>query len=366
MTERDDATTEPAGDAPAAVLLGISSMIRIERALWVAARLALADHLHQLAGARAHLDGAGSAPRPDSPGRPHPGDRVVSVDDLAAAADADADSVYRVLRVLASAGIFSEVTPRGFVATPLSNPLRSDAADSVREAILQQGGEHEWRVWGEILHTVRTGEPAFERVWGESPWRYYAATRGRMTQVSRADSAALAGHPLFSGARHIIDVAGGEGDFLAAVLAANPGACGTLIDLPAIVETAGALLDRAGVADRCDVVPGDMFESVPSGGDLYLLKRALHDWNDERARALLRSIHRAMDGRGCLVILTAILPAGDAPSSAKLGDLALMVMLGGRHRTEAELTELLREAGFSVLEVVELPSPLSGVVAAPL
>jgi hypothetical protein len=326
------------------MLLGISSMIRIERALWVAAELGLADALERLT-------------EETSPRRPVP------LEALAVAVDATEDSLYRVLRVLTAAGIFSEVAPGAFAATPLSNPLRSGAADSVREAIRQQGGDAEWRAWGEILHTVRTGEPAFEHVWGESPWRYYATTRDRMTEVSHADSVALAGHSLFAGATHIVDVAGGEGDFLAAVLAANPEAGGTLFDLPDIVVTAGRTLERAGVADRCAVVGGDMFESVPPGADLYLLKRALHDWDDERAGAILRSIHRAMAGRGRLVILTAVLPEGDAPSSAKLADLALMVMLGGRHRTAAELTELVQRAGFGVPRLVGLPGPLSAVVA---
>ncbi len=357
----DSAQGASGESSPGALLLGISSMIRVERALWVTAELGVADHLlpwrPRAAGVR---DGASLAGHDADGVR-----KAVSIDTIAAAVVADPDSLYRVLRALAATGIFSETGPRAFEHTAFSNPLRSDAPDSVREVIRQQGGEREWRAWGEVARTVRVGEPAYERVWGESPWRYYEQTRIRMTQVSRTDSAALAGHPIFTEAARIVDVAGGEGDFLAALLVAHAEARGTLFDLPGIVQDAGEGMRRAGVADRAQIRAGDMFDAVPGGGDLYVLKRALHDWNDQRARSLLRSIHRAMKGRGRLVILTEILPPGNAPSSAKTADLALLVMLGGRHRTAAELTGLLADAGFSPPDFVEVPSALTAVITTP-
>ncbi len=361
MSDRAEAAADSPESSPAALLVGISSMIRVERALWVTAELGVADHLAPWRpGAADVAEAASDLGRDTDASR-----RAVPVEAIAAAVAADPDSLYRVLRVLASTGIFSETEPRVFEHTPFSNALRSDAPDSVREIVRQQGGEREWRAWGEVAHTVRSGQPAYERVWGESPWRHYEQTRARMTQVSRADSAALAGHPIFSGASRIVDVAGGEGGFLAALLAAHPDTHGTLFDLPGIVRDAEEVMVRAGVADRCEIVAGDMFAAVPGGGDLYVLKRALHDWNDDMARALLRSIHRAMEGRGRLVILTAILPPGDAPSSAKSADLALLVMLGGRHRTAAELDGLLVETGFSSPAFIELPSSLAAVIASP-
>ncbi len=354
MSNRDH-DEAPGGVPPAAVLLGISSTIRLERALWVAARLGVADRLEPQGPA------PNGNPADDGGNLPPP----VPVETLARAVDANPDALYRVLRALAPAGIFSEASPRAFVHTPLSEPLRSDAPDSVREAILQHGDEPEWRAWGAILHTIRTGEPAFGHVWGESPWRLYEGTRARMTQISQRDSDVLAGHPLFGGSRHIVDVAGGEGGFLASLLRANPGTIGTLFDRPAIVDSAPALLERAGVGDRCTVVGGDMFESIPQGGDLYVLKRAIHDWDDEHVLIVLRSAFAAMQGQGRLVILTEIVSPGNAPSSAKLGDIALMVMLGGRHRTAREIGALVEAGGFELDEIVELPSPLSAIVAVP-
>lgn len=332
--------TNASEPSPSAVLTGIAASIRLERALWAAARLGVADHLPL---------------EPDA--------EAVAVEALARQVHANQDALYRLLRALASVGIFREDKGGGFRHTRLSEPLCRNAPDSVRDVILQYGDEPERLVWGAILDTVRTGEPAFESVWNESPWRYYEKTRGRMTQISRRDASALAGHPMFRGAEHIVDVAGGEGSFLAAILAANPGSRGTLLDRPEIVRSAPDVLEPAGVADRCAVVGGDMFEAVPAGADLYLLKRTLHDWNDDDALALLRVIRSAMSDAGRLIVLTEIVPAGNEPASSKLSDLALMVMLGGRHRAEGELRRLIAAAGFDIEEVVELPTNLRAILA---
>lgn len=326
--------------SPSAVLTGIAASIRLERALWAATRLGVADHLPL---------------EPDA--------EAVAVEAIAPQVQADPDALHRLLRALASVGIFREDEGGGFRHTRLSAPLSRNAPDTVRDVILQYGDEPERRAWGAILHSVRTGEPAFERVWNESPWRYYEKTRGRMTQISRRDARALAGHPMFRGAEHIVDVAGGEGSFLAAILAANPDSRGTLLDRPEIVRGAPDLLEPAGVASRCAVVGGDMFEAVPAGADLYLLKRTLHDWNDDDALVLLQTIRSAMSDAGRLIVLTEILPPGNEPASSKLSDLALMVMLAGRHRTEGELRQLIDAAGFDVEEVVELPTSLWAIVA---
>lgn len=330
---------DPSEPSPSAVLTGIAASVRLERALWVAARLGVADHLPTAAEGDA-----------------------AAVDALAQQVDADAGALRRVLRALASVGIFAEDGVGRFRNTRLSAPLRRDAPDSVRDVVLQYGDEPERRAWGEILHTVQTAQPAYERVWNETPWRYYEKTCGRMTQISRRDARALADHPLFRCAEHVIDVAGGEGSFLAAILAANPDTRGTLLDKPEIVRGAPDLLEREGVADRCEVIGGDMFASVPADGDLYLLKRTLHDWNDRDALALLRCIRTAMGGAARLIVLTEIVPPGNEPASSKLSDLALMVMLGGRHRTERELGGLLEDAGFELEQIVDLPSSLWALV----
>jgi hypothetical protein len=333
MSDPHDHASEP---DPAGLLLQISLGVRLERALYVAARLGVADLLS---------DG----PRP--------------IRDLAEELGADSGALYRVLRALAGLGIFQELDPGRFGLTPAAAPLRTDAPNSVRASIVQHGAEPEWAAWGAVLHTVKTGEPAFEHVWGESPWDYYGETRDRMTDISRQDSLRLADHPVFACQGRVVDVAGGEGDFLAAVLAANPEASGTLLDRPEIVETARSLLAEAGVDGRCEVVGGDMFESVPGGGDLYLLKRALHDWNDEKAGRILANIRSAMSPAARLVIVTGLVSDANQPSVMKIADLALMVMLGGRQRTEEEFRGLLAAAGLRLVRVISLPSALSAVEA---
>jgi len=360
LSKHTDYTELPGSMPPAKLLLRISSSIRLHRALWISAQLGVADYLES---ARDHprgekAEGVGDQNR-DEPITPVP------VETLAREVGAEKNALYRVLRALASEGIFTEPAPRAFIHTRYSEPLRSDAPDSVRDVILQHGDEPEWRAWGSMLHTIKTGEPAFEYVWGESPWRMYEDTRARMTQISQRDSKALAEHPLFRRAKHIVDVAGGEGNFLASVLKANPYAVGTLFDRPTIVDSARALLDLAGVNDRCTIVGGDMFQSIPHSGDLYILKRTLHDWDDEHVLAILGSLQKAMRGKGRLVILTEIIEPGNSPSSAKLSDLTLMVMLGGRHRTAQEFYDLIEACGFVTEDFVELPSTLSAIVAVP-
>lgn len=329
----------PGSDAKA-TLLALTTALRLERALWAAAELGVADHL---------------------------GEEPVPLEALAARVGAHPEALGRVLRVLASLGIFRETESGAFLLTRSAAPLRSDAPDGVRDLVRQQGGPEEWRAWGEILHSVRTGEPAFAHVWGRTPWDLYGRTRGRQTTVSRQDSTVLAESPLFAGVEHVVDVAGGEGDFLAALLAAHPHMRGTLFDRPSVVEGAEALLTAAGVAGRCRIVGGDMFEGVPGGGDLYILKRTLHDWNDPSALRLLRSLRRSMPDDATLAILTRVLPPAGVPSSIHPGDLALLVMLGGRHRTPDDIAELLDAAGFSPPDLHPLPgSPLVALVAKPV
>ena len=155
--------------------------------------------------------------------------------------------------------------------------------------------------------------------------------------------------------RQVVDVGGGQGVLLAAVLRAHPHLRGVLFDQPAVVAGAAPVLRAAGVADRCEVVGGDFFAAVPAGGDVYLLSRILHDWDDARATALLRVLHRAARPGARLVVVERVLPPGDAPHPGKLIDLTMLVMLGGRERTEAEFRALLAGAGFSLTRVVPLP-----------
>jgi O-methyltransferase domain len=245
----------------------------ISRAIWVAAKLGIADLL---------VDG----PR-------HYGD-------LAKATDMHAPSLNRVLRLLASAGIFVEQEFGHFALTPIGGCLRTGVPGSMRAAVLLFGGRTQ-DTWRELLHSVQTGEPAFPRVWGMDPFTHMeqhpeeaAVFDEAMADWTKHVAIATAAAYDFSPFRTIVDVGGGNGVLLAGILKANPGLRGVLFDRPHVVERGRARLAALGVADRCTVVGGDFFQEVPRGGDAYLLKHVIHDWNDERAGEILASCHRAM------------------------------------------------------------------------
>ena len=186
-----------------------------------------------------------------------------------------------------------------------------------------------------------------------------------MTGRSRQDADAVVAAYDFSAFRTVVDVAGGGGTLLAAILRAHPDARGILLEQPHVLPAARQALDAAGVGARCELVAGDIFESVVPGGDAYVLKWILHDWDDERARRILERCRRALPAAGRLLVVETVLPPGDEPSSGKLADLAMLVWTGGRERTEAEYRALLAAAGFELARVVPTRSPLSVVEAVP-
>ena len=229
-----------------------------------------------------------------------------------------------------------------------------------------------WRSWGEIEHSVRTGKPAFEHVFGAPLFEYYAAhpEAGRVSvealnSLSAADNAAIVAGYGFPVAGTVVDVGGGQGSLLAAVLAANPGLRGVLFERPAVVDMARPRLEAAGLADRCALVAGDFFAEVPSGGDIYLLKKVVHDWNDEDARSILARCRAAMPGTARLLVADLVVPEGNRPSEAKWLDLLMLVYVGGRERTEAEHRDLLASAGFALGRVVPIASGISLLEAFP-
>jgi SAM-dependent methyltransferase len=175
------------------------------------------------------------------------------------------------------------------------------------------------------------------------------------TQISTAVVAAYA----FSRSSKIVDIGGGNGALILSILQANPQMSGVLFDLPHVIESAKKHLDAAGLTGRCAVVAGDFFASVPSGGDTYILKNIIHDWDDEHALKILQNCHRAMAENGKLLLVEGIIPPGNEPSFGKLVDLNMLVMAGGGERTEAEYRALLAAAGFQLTNVVPLQSPLS-------
>jgi len=329
------------GTPPALALLQQALGFWVSRAICVVARLGIADLLE---------------------------DGPQDTETLAAAAGVHGPSLYRVLRTLASVGIFAERNDGRFGLTPQAEPLRTNAPDSIRDYILLVGEEWYSGPSEHLLHSVQTGQPAFERVHGADFFTFLARESAAaavfdaaMTSRSAQENDAIAAAFDFSDLGTIIDVGGGHGSLLAAILCANPGPRGVLFDQPHAVAEARCQLEAAGLVGRCEVVAGDFFVSIPAGGDAYILKRVIHDWNDERARAILRNCHRAMPEHGRLFVIEVVLPPGNDPSLGKLFDLLMLVDLGGRERTEADYRTLFASAGFDLAAVTPTPSLVSVV-----
>jgi hypothetical protein len=329
------------GTPPALALLQQALGFWISRAICVVARLGVADLLKE---------------------------GPLDTETLATAAGVHAPSLYRVLRTLASVRIFAEDKDGHFGLTPQAEPLRRDVPDSIRDYILLVGEEWYSGPSEQLLHSVQTGRPAFERVHGVDFFTFLArdATaaavfNAAMTSRSVQENNAIAAACDFSGLGTIIDVGGGRGSLLAAILRANPGLRGILFDRPQVVAEASHQLEAAGLGGRCAVVAGDFFVSVPAGGDAYIVKRVIHDWDDEHAGAILRNCHRAMPEHGRLLVIELVLPPGNDPSLGKLFDLLMLVDLGGRERTEADYRTILAGAGFELMAVTPTPSLVSVV-----
>jgi hypothetical protein len=250
--------------------------------------------------------------------------------------------------------------------------LRRDTPGSLR-ALALIFNEVQYRSWGEMLHTVRTGEPAFEREVGMPVFEYYAQhpdvgeifNEAMISYTTGVANAVVAAYD-FSAFRIIVDVGGGYGTLLTRILQANKDARGVLFDLPHVIARAETYVAGSGVADRCTLVAGDFFTGVPGGGDAYVLAGVLHDWSDEKAVEILGHCRQATGGRGTLHVIDLVIPPGDEPSFGKWLDLHMLAMSGGRERTEPELATLLRNAGFQLNKVVPTAAGPSIVVARPI
>ncbi|MGH9944485.1 MAG: methyltransferase [Pyrinomonadaceae bacterium] len=290
-------------------------------------------------------------------------------EDLAAETETHAPTLYRLLRMLADVGVFTEVGEGRFALTALAAYLQTGPR-TMRAMARHLGEAPTWQAWGNLLHSVRTGETAFAHTHGAEVFPYYAAHPASncvfneaMTNYSEAVGRALIGAYDFSAFATVIDVGGGHGSLLAAILAAYPHLKGVVFDLPPVAEGALRHLASRGLTDRCVAFGGDFFERLPPGGDAYLLKSIIHDWDDERAVALLKNVHRAMPDDGKLLLVeTVITPNSDATFGV-LDDMHMLVMTGGRARTEAEYRALLAKAGFHLTRIVPTESLVSVIEA---
>jgi orsellinic acid C2-O-methyltransferase len=295
-------------------------------------------------------------------------DGAKSSEELAAATSTHEPSLYRLLRALAYLGILEETEPRRFGLTDLGALLRSDVPDSMWATTQLFCGEGVWRSWGDLMAGVQTGKPSFDRGIGLDPFAEFAQNseastnfNQAMSEGTRREAPGIIGSYDFSRFRTLVDVGGGDGTLLAAILAATPGLQGVLFDTAAGLAEAHGRLGDAGVDDRCRMVDGDFFESVPDGGDAYIMKSVIHDWDDERCVTILDNCRRAMDDGGKVLIVEPVLPPVVKPSFARLGvimsDLNMLLNTGGRERTEDEFASLLRSAGLELTAVFKLPKP---------
>jgi hypothetical protein len=294
-------------------------------------------------------------------------------DALATATGADPRTLYRLLGALATLGVLTEDDQRRFALAPAGELLRDGVAGSLRGSALFYGEPWCWQAFGGLLEGVHSGTTPFLHVHGTGFFDYLArhpdaaeAFHEHMLALTGQDAAAITAAYDFGGFGRVVDVGGGHGALLAAILRAHPGVQGVLFDRPSVVEGAREFLGAEGLADRCDLVGGSFFDGAPSGADAYLLKDVLHDWEDEPAVAILRACRSAMEPTARLLVVERVIPAGSAPAAGKLIDVIMLVLTGGRERTEAEYRALLGAAGFALARLVPTGSPMSILEARPV
>lgn len=290
-------------------------------------------------------------------------DQPKTVAQLASATNTDPRSLYRLLRALSSVGIFTEGSDQSFELTPLGATLKSDSPGSMRYAAMAQIGDDHSLGWGNGLHSLKTGEIAFDAATGMSVWDYYGQhpEAGKvfsqsMTSMGTAIAQAVVASYDFSGFNTIVDVGGAQGSLISTIVQANPHLNGILFDLPEIIA-------NVQVDQKIQPVAGNFFESVPTGGDAYLMRWIIHDWDDEKSSVILKNCHQAIPEHGKLLLVESIIPPGNEPSPAKFIDVIMLLMTGGRERTEEEYRSLLRSNGFELTRVIPTPSLLSIIEA---
>jgi O-methyltransferase domain/Dimerisation domain len=291
-----------------------------------------------------------------------------SYEDVAKATGTHPPAMRRLLRALAALGVVAQLDAGRFELTELGGQLRSDAPDSIQGLVRLFAGPEVWATWGALVQAVRTGEPTWKEVTGQAPFEFFQEHADQneifnraMSEHTRTIAPGLIEAYDFAQFGTIADLGGGDGTLLAAILAAVQGPRGLLFDLPPALKAADAVLDAAGVADRCEVIAGDFFEKVPPGADAYLLKSVIHDWDDERAGAILRNVRAVAGDRTRLLLVEAVMPeivTPDEPGVAG-GDLNMLVNTGGQERTEHEFRDLLAAAGFAIRSLTG-PLPPSG------
>jgi len=346
MATLQNSSGEAVQPSPVMLLRELMSGMRVTQLIYVAAKLGIADLLK---------------------------DGSKSIDELASRVGAHPRALYRVLRALASIGIFAEVGDRQFELTALAEPLQDRVPGSVRASAIMDGDELHWKPWGDLLNCVKTGDTPFHRVFGMSYYEYLkgnaevGSTFNKHMSARTEQSANVVIEAYdFSGVNRVIDLGGGRGALIAAILKRYLQVQGVLTDLPAVANEAKAFIKSEGLDDRCEIIGGDYFESIPSGGDIYILKSVIEDQQDDGAVDLLKNCRRAMGNHARLLIVDSIMPPHGSPSPANVFDVHMMVMAGGLLRTEEGFGALFEKAGFKVNRVLPTKSELSIIEGVPV
>lgn len=322
--------------SPRDSLLQFINAFQLSQCLYVAAELGIADLLKE---------------------------GTLHCDAMAKATGVDPDSLFRLLRALATAGIFNRLDGDRFELNELSEYLRRDAPGSLHAWAILAGREL-YSTWSHLLYSVRTGKPAFDDLHGMSVWEYRAHDRSAgevfdeaMSERVRSSAAAVTRAYDFARFDRIVDVGGGQGLLIAGILNANPSARGVLFDLEPVVQGAKELLEEAGVSERCETVAGSFLHQVPSGGDAYVLKNIIHDWNDEKAIQILVNCRQAMQAGQILLLVERVVGSDRPTVEEALSDMRMLVTNGGRERTREEYQALLRASGFELARIIPTTTP---------
>jgi len=293
-------------------------------------------------------------------------------DELAAQTGAHALSLYRLLRTLASVGIFEEAPDGRFRLTPMADSLRKNAPDS-KWAMAVMIGDEQYHAWGDLLHNIQTGECAFTHRYGKPMFDFLSEHPEKarvfdaaMTSIHGRETAAMLDAYDFSKFGTLVDVGGGNGSTLSEVLARHTNLQGVLFDLPHVVAAAAERLKVAGLSSRCRTVGGSFFESAPSGGDAYILRHIIHDWTDEQSVQILSCVRKAMSEKSKLLVVEHVIQPGNEPSPGKVFDLVMMALPGGMERTEAEYRQLFDASGLKLSRIVPTAADVCVIEALPM
>ena len=288
-----------------------------------------------------------------------------SVDDLAQKTGTHRPSLFRLLRALASLGVFAEESGQRFRLTPAAEPLRRDVPGS-QWAMAVMTGEEQYRAWSELFYSVRTGNIGFDKVFGQPVFEFLSQNSEQgaifdqaMVGVHGRETSAMLDAYDFSSFRSIAYIGGGNGSTLSGILKRHSSIHGTLFDLPSVIERAGKGIETAGLANRVHLVAGDFFESIPAGVDAYILRHIIHDWEESKAIRILANVRKALGEKGRVLVVESVIPPGNEPFFGKLLDVAMLVVPGGQERTADEYHDLFGKAGLRIMRIVPTATEVS-------